>query len=166
MRLTTAVIAACFVAIPTWAAAQGGSTGGSLGKSGQELSGGVAKQPPANKDAKTDGAKTRQGSVSVSGAWKWQAQCANGSTWSGTFHLDHRPDGTLRGTCSTAATYGCGEISGRVVGTTATFTVFWSDPFGGHRNPFTFSITQGGRSMQGTEQSVANGICTYHTQRS
>ena len=146
--------------------AQGGSTGGSLGKTDHELSGTITKKAQPKKEPPPDSAKARVSSLSVSGNWNWQAKCANGSLWNGQFQLEHKADGTLSGMCHMSGAYGCGDVSGRVSGNSATFTVFWASPLGGHRNPFSFKIADGGRSMQGTEESVANGRCTYQARRS
>lgn len=149
--------------------AQGGSTGGSLGKSDPEVSGTVPKQaapkPPANREPAREAPKSKPASLSASGSWQWQAQCTNGSHWSGQFFLTQGSDGSLSGRCQMAGAYGCGDVSGKVRGNSANFTVFWADPLGGHRNPFTFTIADGGRSMRGYEESVANGRCTYSARR-
>ena len=165
--LVIAMHAALVLATSQASFAQGGSTGGSLGKSGQELSGSLPKPTAPKKEPARDPESTRSGSgsVSVSGRWRWEAKCANGTVWSGEFNLKHSSDGTMTGMCHMAGSYGCGDVSGRVVGNVATFTVFWADLFGGHRNPFTFTIADGGRTMQGFEESAGNGRCSYQARR-
>jgi len=82
--------------VPSASFAQG-STGGSLGKSGQELSGERPKPAAPDRESKGESARAKPAALSVSGRWKWDAKCDDGSLWTGEFQFDHRPDGTLRG---------------------------------------------------------------------
>jgi hypothetical protein len=117
LKVTVIFLAACWVAIPSWAAAQGGSTGGSLGKSGQELSGGPPKQALSGKPRASESS-----GGSVAGRWQWNANCGIGGSYCGQFQLTQTAGSQLSGSfLSDSGTFQGGRINGVARGKDVSF---------------------------------------------
>jgi len=132
--------------------AQGGSTGGSLGKTGKSASGGETA-PRKEKPKKA-------AALSISGKWRWQADCdVGGPAFKGQFEFEQSSDGTLKGMCSGNAD--CGPILGQIAGNKAIFSIAYTFSLNYHKNLARFTVADGGQSMRGTEESQAHGTCRY-----
>jgi hypothetical protein len=137
---------------PTIILAQG-STGGTLGKQDNSISGGV--QP--SKESSDRGRK--QPPPSVSGRWQWTQSCSFGS-YRGTFELRQPSPGSLQGTVYQQSPEASGPIvEGRASGSSFSFKVTLS------HGVETFSGSVGGPGrLQGTSHSQY-GPCTWTAHR-
>jgi hypothetical protein len=138
---------------------QAGSTGGTIGKQDKSVSGGEEQRGTSEK-AK---AKPRNstGAYSMSGKWNWTAKCDDASEWAGAFDLAQASDGAVSGMAS--GNDGSGSISGKLVGRKLTGTRSYNL---GNINSITFTLTTGGRSLEGSENSKSHGVCKYQANRS
>jgi hypothetical protein len=98
-RLTIAIVAGsisvCLAAVA--ARAQGGSTGGAIGKTEKSISG--AQEAPAAPERRQSKKPTRESpaaAVSVTGRWHWVARCQSGH-WTGDFILAESSAGQFTG---------------------------------------------------------------------
>jgi hypothetical protein len=138
---------------------QAGSTGGTLGNTDKSISG-DREQPREAPTHPRERAKRASGAVSISGKWSWECDCDTASGYRGQFALEQDPDGTIKGTCGGGAE--CGAISGQIVGNKAVLTL----QYPGAQNVARFTVSDGGQTMRGTEDTPHHGVCRYVAKRS
>jgi hypothetical protein len=156
--------------LPCVSLAQGGSTGGALGKSGQELSGDRAKETapetaPRQRPPTGTGERPNNGS-SVGGHWRWSSNCALGS-FSGTFQLSQAGANSFNGTVRQETNGASGTVTrGSIQGNRVSFTVTLSG--GGwpttRVEQWSGSLS-GSRIMQGTATTPSVGSCSWSASR-
>ena len=139
--------------------AQAGSTGGTLGNTDKSISG-SREEPREAPEHQRERAKRASGTVSISGKWSWECDCDTASGYRGQFDLEQGPDGTIKGTCGGGAE--CGAISGQIVGNRAVLTLKYPTA----QNVARFTVSDGGRTMRGTEDTPHHGVCRYVARRS
>jgi hypothetical protein len=142
--------------------AQGGSAGGSIGKRGKSESGEEDAPPRSQPRAPRREPAPARG-ADFTGRWTWITTCTSGQTGPGQFTLQ-QAGGTVTGICSSRP-FPCSSISGQAVGNSATLKVRWADILGGHNTTVLLSLTDGGRSFRGAEESASMGSCTYQGHR-
>jgi hypothetical protein len=145
-----------------------GHTGGIIGQQDKSVSG-VSQAPakpriPARKPAPMAHSEDKGLLQSFAGAWLWQAKCGDGRIFDGRLKLEQDAPGILSGACS-SEDIRCGAISGHTKGKNATLAIWWADPLGGHRTQIDLSLLEGGKRMQGAEESVTMGTCTWQVTR-
>jgi hypothetical protein len=146
------------------ALAQAGSTGGTIGKTDKSTSGGEDESPGRRKSGHRQAASASVSASTpstISGRWSWRTKCNSDTIWTGEFDFDQSASGAVSGSCRLISGPGenCGALSGHVAGNRMSLTI----PWGSHSNHAEFTIA--GQSMQGTEQSAANGECRYQVRR-
>jgi len=140
--------------------AQAGSTGGTLGKTDQELSGGPKMAIPERSRPTAKPVSP----ASISGKWVFETRCP-GSEWRGEFVFEQGSDGILSGSCSGSAD--CSTVSGRVTGNKVNLTVTYHGYgiFASHKNNINLTLAENGKSMRGIEDTQSHGRCNYQVQR-
>jgi hypothetical protein len=136
--------------------AQGGSTGGTLGKADKSVSGSREEPRQASTHPMREKPKRATG-VSISGKWVWTQKCDDGSEFSGSFNLIQNYDGTVSG--SVTGKDGSGSISGRLGGN----KIIGSRTYAEHDTHIVLIFSGGG--MNATENSKTHGTCRYQAQR-
>ena len=161
--LAVAVIGLAMTACPpTSALAQGGSTGGTLGKHDKSVSGGLerstSRRPVPKKPARRQSETGPPAASSVAGAWRWSQDCASGRSYKGTFDATPRAGGTFTGRMETAG-LSSGPISkGKVKGNRISFTVTYSNVVVRSEH---WTGTVSGGSMQGSATTQYDGDCSF-----
>jgi len=107
---------------------QAGSTGGTLGKTGKSMSG---EDSPAIPDPATKSqtkradkdASDQPSGVSVTGRWRWGADCGAGGHWQGEFDLNETSRGHFNGSFAATSPHDVGTITnGTISGGNFSFT--------------------------------------------
>jgi hypothetical protein len=163
MRLVAALVAALACALtllPATLFAQGGSTGGTVGKEDKSVSGGEDQLQRRQEPYARLRHSAKSSPSSISGKWIWTQRCDDGAEFSGAFELAQDSNGAVSGTAT--GSDGSGSVSGRFVGRKLTGTRSYL----GHSNSITFTLTAGGSGLEGSESSQGHGICKYQAKRS
>jgi hypothetical protein len=95
----------------------------------------------------------------MSGKWSWTAKCDDASEWDGAFDLGQATDGTISGTAT--GNEGSGSMSGKLIGNKFTGSRSYWD----HSNRIVFTLSAGGTSLEGSENSKSHGVCKYEAKR-
>jgi hypothetical protein len=136
------------LAAPRLRLAQGGSTGGTLGKKDQSLSG---DQPAAKGPG--------QPSSSISGTWKWIQDC-QGGTYRGNFRISQTGANSFGGSVYQEAPEASGAIvEGRIQGSQLSFKVTLNAIL----ETFQGSVAAG--RLEGTSTSQNYAPCTWRGSR-
>ena len=144
---TFAILAAACVA-PAFAQ---GSTGGTLGKTDQSLSGGTPQQKAPNVD------KVPSAAVSIAGLWHWSANCSAIGNQQASFVL--RQAGTkITGQFTGSGTWGSLE-NGKIVGNQLSFNRI-GGPMGVSEH---WTARVDGAQMQGSSTGAVS--CTFSARR-
>ena len=106
------------VAMATTALAQGGSTGGSIGKTNKSMSGEEPGDPP---DRKPPAPANQNTSASIAGSWDWEASCSSES-WQGGMILRASSSTEFTGEFSKGHS---GSLVGTVKGNRVAFVRDW-----------------------------------------
>ena len=152
-------------ALVAQALAQGGSTGGSIGKRNKSVSG-VEDAPGPREPAAPPHRRVRpeheaRGSASVNGHWRWSCDCASGKSFRGTFSFAQTGSdftGTMTQQTSASGTVSGGKASGGGVSFTVTLTNIVE-----RTEHWTGRLTGG--HMQGTLTTQFDGACQFTADR-
>jgi hypothetical protein len=139
-----------------------GSTGGTLGKTDQELSGSRSKEAPPEKDnrsRKSGGVASEGAADPVAGQWIWQADCSQTGNWQGGFVIRQGGGGTVVGEFNQGHP---GSFSGRVTGSKISFTRTFTTVVT-ISQVWTAHLSKG--AMQGSFGDPFNGRCTFRATR-
>jgi hypothetical protein len=141
---TIATFAAIVAVAPALAFAQG-STGGTLGKTDQSLSGGKKEAlPERTQDAKKAPSGVGPTDASIFGRWRYRAQCSVSGVLTGTLNLNGTPE-RLHGSIQQDAPAANFSINdGRVSGGRATFAV----PVGALLSTWNIAVSGTGKSAR------------------
>jgi hypothetical protein len=135
------------VAVYGKALAQGGSAGGSVGKTSKSVSGGEPQARPAPTRAV----------FSLAGTWQWRADCSNGTHWEATFAATPNDSGSYALNFDGAGGgTGLGTVSGTHVTLLRNFSIF--------HQTWTATLA-GGNLMKGSVKSSEGGFCTFEASR-
>jgi hypothetical protein len=143
--------------------AQGGSTGGSLGKTDRELSGSLSKEGPVKgaPKSRTDAPESKGSTsfVNVSGRWQLKLECGSFGNYAHIFQVTHTGD-RFAGSISNPGEGGGSRVrDGKVSGSTITFI---RDSWEGQQS---WTGTVSGGQMSGSLQATMGIKCSWHASR-
>ena len=154
----TSIALACGAALlaADHAFAQGGSIGGTLGKTDKSSSGGEEQSPQHHRSGTRASTGTAQPTSSYSGKWAWTAKCDDATDWTGSFDMTENSDGSVTGPFT--GNGGGGSMSAKLSGNRLSGSLCYTV----HCTQFTFTL---GSSLEGSEKSLTHGTCKYHGRR-
>lgn len=138
---------------------QAGSTGGTLGKTGKSMSGADSPAAPDTRVKRIDRDTPDQPpGISVTGRWRWGADCGAGGHWQGEFDLADTSRGHFNGSFAATSPHDVGTITnGTISGGNFSFT---------RTNPLVTQYWKGrlaSGGMKGTSSGNAN--CSWEAAR-
>ena len=168
--LTTLIAGAAInITAASFALAQGGSIGGTIGKQGKSASGNQQVSPPqpARRESRQGNSRKARGSASaakpegrptrsLSGVWRWTGQCTRFATpYTGTFTVS-QSGSTFSASHGGTNMWDSGTISnGRISGNRVSF----NRTFGQYTDHLNLSLSSSGQSMAGAISTAHSGQC-------
>ena len=165
-RIKPAALALVILALaPTLALGQAGSVGGNIGKQNKTVSG--DDTTPGNTAPTKSNRPTKQSAAppanarSVSGQWKWHADCSDGTKWDGGFVLTQNPGGGIGVEFNLGpAGISTGRISGDKITLRRDFTIIVSV-----KQVWTATLSKSADRMVGSLTDSFRGGCRFSASR-
>lgn len=150
------------------AAAQPGSTGGTIGKQNKSVSGSEETGPASGPEQRTRSEKPHRPQErapkqdlgrSISGSWDWEASCASGGTWQGGLTISSTPSGALSGA------FGRGHMGGIVGAVSGNRVSFYRAMYKQHWRATLSGSAGSGLRMSGAVSDPARSGCRFSATR-